>query len=70
MTNMCSKFILYATSGSKSCPGQGCSTKKNSMSTYIEFNRIFQSNSLDYVPMMIFFRKLTKTIPEKYDFDL
>jgi hypothetical protein len=47
-----------------------CSTKKNSMSTYIEFNRIFKSNSLDYVPMMLFLRKLAKRIPEKYDLDL
>jgi hypothetical protein len=28
MTNMCSKFILYATSGSKSCPGQGAQQRK------------------------------------------
>ncbi len=28
MTNMCSKFILYATSGSKSCPGRGAQQRK------------------------------------------
>lgn len=70
MTNMCSKFILYMPhQAQKAVQDKGAQQRKNSMSTYIEFNTIFKSNSLDYVPMMIFLRKLAKTIPEKYVFN-